>query len=79
METRDLMIIGLIILLLMQQHEIWTIKKDIFYSKVTTLALMRWLDEVHKIKPPNPETDTAFAKILFSYKDDDYIKKHIND
>ena len=79
MEQRDYIIIGLVILLAFQQCEIWQIKKDRFYGKVTALALMRWMDEVHHIKPPIPEEDKAFEKIIINLKDDEYIRKHIND
>jgi hypothetical protein len=79
MEQRDLIIIGLIILLAMQHYEVWKLSKDAFYSKVRMVALMKWLEEVHKIKPPRPEEDETFAKIIFEIKENDFIRKNLND
>jgi len=79
MEQRDLIIIGLVILLAMQHYKIWKLSKEAFYSKIGMFALMKWLEDVHKIKPPRPEEDEAFAKIIFNLKEDDFIRRNLND
>lgn len=68
MEQRDLIIIGLVILLAMQHYKIWKLSKEAFYSKIGMFALMKWLEDVHKIKPPRPEEDEAFAKSSLTLK-----------
>jgi hypothetical protein len=79
MEQRDYIIIGLIALLVFQQCEIWQIKKDRFCSKLAALSLIRWMDEVHHIKAPEPEKDKRFAQIILDFKNNDFVKKELND
>lgn len=78
MEQRDYIIFGLIILLVMQYHKIWKLSKEAFYTKIGMFALMKWLEDVHKIKPPRPGDDERFAKIIFELKEDDFIRKNLN-
>jgi hypothetical protein len=78
MEQRDYIIIGLVALLAFQQCEMWQIKKERFYSKLSSLALIRWMDEVHHIKAPEPEKDKAFEKIILELKDNDYVRKGLD-
>lgn len=79
MEQRDYIIVGLVILLVMQYYKIWKLSKETFYTKVGMVALMKWLEDIHKIKPPKPEEDEAFAKIIFELKENDLVRKSLND
>ena len=75
MEQRDLIIIGLCILLAMQYYKIWKLQKEVWQGRVGIATICGWLYEVHKIEIPKPDSgDKDFERILKENMDNDLLK-----
>lgn len=65
MEQRDYIIIGLCLLVAFQFYEIIKLKKEAWQGRVGIATICSWLEEVHKIKIPSPDSgDKDFERIL---------------
>ena len=78
MEQRDYIIIGLVLLVIMQQYKILKLNKESYCTRIGLAAALRWMEEIHKIRIPSPnEGNKDFERILMECRDNDLFQNNL--